>query len=42
LQEERIVINQAVTKGLNPKQKMKDSVLNGWVEIPEYWELSSG
>ena len=40
LQEERIVvINQAVTKGLDPKVKMKDSGIEWLGEIPEHWEL---
>jgi type I restriction enzyme S subunit len=38
LQEERIaVINQAVTKGLDPKVKMKDSGIEWLGEIPEHW-----
>lgn len=41
LQEERIaVINQAVTKGLDPKVKMKDSGIEWLGEIPEHWEVS--
>jgi type I restriction enzyme S subunit len=40
LQEERIaVINQAVTKGLDPKVKMKDSGIAWLGEIPEHWEI---
>lgn len=40
LQEERIaVINQAVTKGLDPKAKMKDSGIEWLGEIPEHWDL---
>lgn len=40
LQEERIaVINQAVTKGLDPKVKMKNSGIEWLGEIPEHWEL---
>ncbi|MGO4818218.1 restriction endonuclease subunit S [Flavobacterium sp. W22_SRS_FP1] len=40
LQEERIaVINQAVTKGLDPKVKMKDSGIVWLGEIPEHWGL---
>lgn len=40
LQEERIaVINQAVTKGLDPKAKMKDSGIEWLGEIPEHWEV---
>ena len=40
LQEERIaVINQAVTKGLDPKAKMKDSGIEWLKEIPEHWEV---
>lgn len=41
LQEERtVLINQAVTKGLDPKVKMKDSGIEWLGEIPEHWELS--
>jgi type I restriction enzyme S subunit len=40
LQEERIaVINQAVTKGLDPTVKMKDSGIEWLGEIPEHWEI---
>ena len=40
LQEERIaIINQAVTKGLDPKVKMKDSGVAWLGEIPEHWEV---
>jgi type I restriction enzyme S subunit len=40
LQEERIaVINQAVTKGLDPKVKMKNSGIEWLGEIPEHWEV---
>lgn len=40
LQEERIaVINQAVTKGLDPKVKMKDSGIEWIGVIPEHWEV---
>jgi type I restriction enzyme S subunit len=40
LQEERIaVINQAVTKGLDPKVKKKDSGIEWLGEIPEHWEV---
>lgn len=40
LQEERIaVINQAVTKGIDPKVKMKDSGIEWLGEIPEHWEV---
>lgn len=38
LQEERVaVINQSVTKGLDPKVKMKDSGIEWLGEIPEHW-----
>lgn len=38
LQEERTaVINQAVTKGLAPKVKLKDSGIEWLGEIPEHW-----
>lgn len=41
LQEERTaVINQVVTKGLNPKVKMKDSGIEWLGEIPENWEIT--
>ena len=40
LQEERTaVINQAVTKGLDPKVKLKDSGIEWLGEIPEHWEV---
>ena len=40
LQEERIaVINQAVTKGLDPNVPMKDSGIEWLGEIPEHWEV---
>ncbi len=38
LQEKRIaLISHAVTKGLNPKAKMKDSGIEWLGEIPEHW-----
>lgn len=33
------IITEAVTKGLNPKVKMKDSGVDWIGEIPEHWEL---
>ncbi len=40
LQEKRqAVISHAVTKGLNPDAKMKDSGVEWLGEIPEYWEM---
>jgi type I restriction enzyme S subunit len=40
LQEERIaLINQAVTKGLDPKVKMKDSGIEWLGKIPQHWEV---
>jgi len=40
LKEERIaVINQAVTKGLDPNVPMKDSGIEWLGEIPEHWEV---
>ena len=40
LQEQRAaVINQAVTKGLNPNVKMKDSGIEWLGEVPEHWEI---
>lgn len=42
LKEERTaVINQAVTKGLDPDVPMKDSGIEWLGEIPEYWEVKS-
>lgn len=41
LKEKRqAVINEAVTKGLNPKAKMKDSGVEWLGEIPEHWKYS--
>ena len=41
LQEERTaVINQAVTKGLDPNVPMKDSGIEWLGEIPEHWEVA--
>jgi type I restriction enzyme, S subunit len=44
LLEERkaILINQAVTKGLNPDVPMKDSEVEWIGEIPEHWGVSTG
>jgi len=40
LKEQRIsIINQVVTKGLNPNVKMKDSGVEWIGEIPESWEI---
>jgi type I restriction enzyme S subunit len=40
LKEKRqAVINEAVTKGLNPKSKMKDSGIEWLGEVPENWEI---
>jgi type I restriction enzyme S subunit len=40
LQEERTaIINQAVTKGLNPNAPMKDSGIEWLGEIPAHWEV---
>lgn len=40
LQEEKsAVINEAVTKGINPKAPMKDSGIEWIGEIPEHWEV---
>lgn len=41
LQEKRqAVITEAVTKGLNPNVRMKDSGIEWIGEIPEHWELN--
>ena len=40
LKEERAaIINQAVTKGLNPDAPMKDSGIEMLGEVPEHWEV---
>ena len=41
LQEQRAaIINQAVTKGLNPNVKMKDSGIEWLGEVPEHWQTT--
>jgi type I restriction enzyme S subunit len=35
------IINEAVTKGLNPKAKMKDSGIEWLGEVPEHWEFKA-
>jgi type I restriction enzyme S subunit len=41
LQEKRqVVISEAVTKGLNPNVRMKDSGIEWIGEIPEHWEVT--
>jgi type I restriction enzyme S subunit len=43
LKEQRAaIINQAVTKGLNPNVKLKDSGIAWLGEIPEHWEVKKG
>lgn len=39
-ERKQIIIQNAVTKGLNPKAKMKDSGVEWIGEIPEGWEVS--
>jgi type I restriction enzyme S subunit len=39
LQEQKqVIINEAVTKGINPNVKLKDSDVDWLGEIPEHWE----
>lgn len=38
-ERKQIIINNAVTKGLNPNVKMKDSGVEWLGEIPSHWEL---
>ena len=38
-EKKKAVINEAVTKGLNPNAKMKDSGIEWIGEIPENWEV---
>jgi type I restriction enzyme S subunit len=41
LHEERIaIVNQAVTKGINPKTKLKPSGIDWLGEVPEHWTVS--
>lgn len=41
LKEERAaIINQAVTKGINPDAKMKDSGVEWLGEVPNHWQIS--
>lgn len=38
-EEKTAIINQAVTKGINPDAKLKDSGIEWLGEIPEHWEV---
>ena len=38
-ERKQIIINHAVTKGLNPNAKMKDSGVEWIGEVPEHWEV---
>ena len=38
-ERKQIIINNAVTKGLNPNAKMKDSGVEWIGEIPEHWDV---
>ncbi len=38
-EEKTAIINQAVTKGINPKVKLKDSGVDWLGEIPVHWEV---
>jgi type I restriction enzyme S subunit len=38
-EQKATIINQAVTKGLDPNAKMKDSGIEWLGEIPEHWEV---
>lgn len=40
-ERKQIIINDAVTKGLDPKAKMKDSEIDWIGQIPEHWEVRS-
>lgn len=39
-EKKKAIINEAVTKGLNPNAPMKDSGIEWIGEIPEHWEVS--
>ncbi len=38
-EQKQTIINEAVTKGINPNVKMKDSKVEWLGEIPEHWEV---
>lgn len=38
-ERKQIIINEAVTKGLDPKAKMKDSGIDWIGKIPEHWDV---
>lgn len=38
-ERKQIIINRAVTKGLNPNAKMKDSGVEWIGEVPEHWDV---
>lgn len=38
-EEKTAIINQAVTKGINPYAKMKDSGIEWLGQVPEHWEV---
>ncbi len=38
-EEKKAIINQAVTKGINPDVKLKDSGIEWLGDIPEHWEV---
>lgn len=40
-EEKTAIINQAVTKGINPEVSMKDSGIEWLGEIPEHWEVKN-
>lgn len=40
-EEKTAIINQAVTKGINPKAKLKDSGIEWLGDIPEHWEVGT-
>ena len=39
-EQKQVIINEAVTKGINPDVNMKDSGVEWLGEIPEHWEVS--
>jgi type I restriction enzyme S subunit len=41
-ERKQIIINNVVTKGLNPNVSMKDSGVDWIGEIPEHWEIKRG
>lgn len=40
IEQKEAIINQAVTKGINPKAKLKSTDIEWLGDVPEYWEVT--